>query len=455
VRFALPYGAASFLLRGGVVIARSIWLMTSTIRCDKINSGLWHRRQTRTPMKMGRTTEIPGLFKTEDGYAVRLQMTTGSLTINKRKLLPGASKAEALIALEQLREEAKQEAEASSRGEDPRATLTVFVRRWMKELGIRKADGEITVKTTETHVANMERFVLPYLGAFDVYELKPKDLKQWMFWLSELKRPAIRKARNKRTYPQAPLPYAKATLAGAWRTLRAFCGWLTVEADLPRNPAREIRFTVKAAAAKPKATLTQDEVAKLLEAAKQDRDPNVRIMLLVFLSGAMRASELSALTRDDVDFEKGTITISKSFVEGNIGAPKTEGSRRTVVLPPEVLLELKGFFAWQDAKNVKGLPILFPTMVGTHREPSSFKAPFKRCAARAGIDKHLTSHAMRRTSNNLIRKTAGEIVARAITGHTTQQMTQHYSEVDHDERTAVLRAAFGGALGTQKSNPSA
>ena len=83
------------------------------------------------------------------------------------------------------------------------------------------------------------------------------------------------------------------------------------------------------------------------------------------------------------------------------------------------------------------------------------KAPFKRCALRAGIDKHLTPQAMRRTSKSLIRKTAGAIVARAITGHTTQQMTQHYSEVDHDERTAVLRAAFGGALGTQKSNPRA
>ena len=37
----------------------------------------------------------------------------------------------------------------------------------------------------------------------------------------------------------------------------------------------------------------------------------------------------------------------------------------------------------------------------------------KRCAERAGIKKHLTSHVLRRTSNNLLRQTAGDLVARS------------------------------------------
>jgi hypothetical protein len=44
----------------------------------------------------------------------------------------------------------------------------------------------------------------------------------------------------------------------------------------------------------------------------------------------------------------------------------------------------------------------------------------------------------RRTFNNLSRQVAGVIVTRAITGHVTEEMTEHYSHVDRAEK---LRAA--------------
>lgn len=70
-----------------------------------------------------------------------------------------------------------------------------------------------------------------------------------------------------------------------------------------------------------------------------------------------------------------------------------------------------------------------------------------RCAEGAGIAKEVTSHALRRTANNLVRQTSGDLVARMITGHTTVAMTEHYSLVDADERAEALRKAFGAALG--------
>ena len=47
-------------------------------------------------------------------------------------------------------------------------------------------------------------------------------------------------------------------------------------------------------------------------------------------------------------------------------------------------------------------------------------------------------HVLRRTFNNLSRQVAGAIVTRAITGHVTEEMTEHYSHVDRAEK---LRAA--------------
>lgn len=124
-----------------------------------------------------------------------------------------------------------------------------------------------------------------------------------------------------------------------------------------------------------------------------------------------------------------------------------------VLLPLEVTEELRGYLSWQDERKLKGLPLLFPTSVGTHRTPASFKEPMRRCAARAGIAKHLTRYVLRRTANNLLRQTAGDLVARAVTGHVTAEMTERYSVVDHDERTAALRGAFGSALRGERVAP--
>lgn len=47
-------------------------------------------------------------------------------------------------------------------------------------------------------------------------------------------------------------------------------------------------------------------------------------------------------------------------------------------------------------------------------------------------------HGLRRTFNNLSRQLAGAIVTLAITGHVTEEMTEHYGHVDTAEK---LRAA--------------
>jgi len=60
----------------------------------------------------------------------------------------------------------------------------------------------------------------------------------------------------------------------------------------------------------------------------------------------MRRGEISALTIDDFDFEKNTISITKNMVKNNKGkwlikAPKTKASIRTIPIPSEVALLVK------------------------------------------------------------------------------------------------------------------
>lgn len=61
----------------------------------------------------------------------------------------------------------------------------------------------------------------------------------------------------------------------------------------------------------------------------------------------IREGELLALTPADFDFEKGTVTISKSYQRLNqqdiVTSPKTEKSNRTIVMPQFLLDEMKDF----------------------------------------------------------------------------------------------------------------
>ena len=161
-----------------------------------------------------------------------------------------------------------------------------------------------------------------------------------------------------------------------------------------------------------------------------------RLAIVLMYTAGLRRGEVARLRMEDVDVETGVMRIVSSKFHKS----------RWVPLSPSATRELRAYLRWQDDRHVKGLPLLFPTSVGSHRTPASFKEPMRRCAERAGIEKHLTSHVLRRTANNLLRQSAGDLVARAVTGHVTAEMTERYSVVDHDERTKALRGAFGSAF---------
>ena len=82
----------------------------------------------------------------------------------------------------------------------------------------------------------------------------------------------------------------------------------------------------------------------------------------------------------------------------------------------------------------------------TDQFQSVLKKPLERCRKIAGINKHLTSHCLRKTANDLLRRASGETVARAMIGHTTSEMTRLYSNVDHEEKGRAHAAAFKDVL---------
>jgi integrase len=393
-------------------------------------------------MKMHTKVEgVPGLFRTPTGYVIRVEArstASGKLkTVCKRKALPGASEAEARLAIEKLRRQCEQEAASSA---PILTTLGELARLWSEERGERRERGKLRAKTVATDARNLKVFILPHLGRVLVKDLAPSHIQQWLRDVEAMKMPAERRDRAGGTYEQTPKPYSEATLANAWRTLRAFMRWVTIRENLPSNPAREILWDIEdAPKSKGRVTLNAGEFAALVRAARHDRDPAALPMILVARDGAMRSSELSGLDVNHYDPTKKVVEVVQSHVEGDVDAPKTEGSARVVHLQDDTVVALERYL---EERGLEG--VLFPTRVGTRRTPSSVNYVLRRLAKAAGIAKNVTSHALRRTTNNLVRKAegGGELVARAITGHVTQDMTDHYSEYDREERVSALRAAF-------------
>ena len=137
------------------------------------------------------------------------------------------------------------------------------------------------------------------------------------------------------------------------------------------------------------------EIKRLLIQAKED---GMLEMMLIDLSSGMRRGELLGLKWKDLNFKTRELHIKRSVVliEGkiNVTALKTKSSKRTIILPENVIQVLKRY--------KKEMPIesewIFPSPIKENmpRDPSAVRKKFSRVLERAGC-KHVRLHALRHT----------------------------------------------------------
>jgi integrase len=81
---------------------------------------------------------------------------------------------------------------------------------------------------------------------------------------------------------------------------------------------------------------------------------------------------------------------------------------------------------------------VFPNGAGKPRTNGSLHGANRRVLARAKIAKRVTIHGLLRTATDLLRRAAVDPVAvKAIIGHTTDRMREHYSTVGADEARGI------------------
>ena len=164
----------------------------------------------------------------------------------------------------------------------------------------------------------VELKIMPFFGRMALNDIKPTDVRRWQNQLATY--------RNEKDEPYAPT-----YLREIQNQLTAIFNYAVKYYGLKENPCHKAGSMGKKNADEMQ-FWTKAEFDSFIEAVA-DKPASYAIFMTLYYTG-MREGELLALTLADIDFEKSTITINKSYQRINredvITTPKTPKSNRDV-----------------------------------------------------------------------------------------------------------------------------
>lgn len=182
--------------------------------------------------------------------------------------------------------------------------------------------------------------VLPFFAKMKMNEIKAADIRKWQNELMQQN-------------------YAPTYIRTIHNQVSALFNYAVKYYDLPNNPCRKAGSIGKKNAEEMQ-FWTQDEFAKFLDSVMNKRQSYMAFMTL-FWTG-IRLGELLALAVADVDCEKRTISITKSYqrISGRdvITEPKTPKSKRVITVPQFLTVDLQDYIG--SMYGAQGEDRLFP-----------------------------------------------------------------------------------------------
>lgn len=366
----------------------------------------------------------PGIYRTEGGHLVRakaIDPRTG-WPVERTELVPGGIK-----AARETRKRLIEEIE--TRGRPTRRTLTDYARSWLA----RKAPG-ISAATAERYAVSLEQHILPDLGRFYIDAITPEMCVEW-------RDKAAAKTREKKIDGKSErVPYGARTVNGWARVLKGVLADGCTELQLP-SPASRLHALPEP----PVYTdddpnvLTADELGALLVALREG-SPRFHPLIATMAYTGLRASEATALRWDDLNRVTKSITVQRSHVRGDVRDRTKTMKMRRVPVHADLLAILEEHWTRLVTTQHVGLAAgwMFPSDEGTPTYGTTLAKPLRQALADAGITRRLTPHGLRRTLNDLLRLVANAEVQKAITGHSTDAMREHYSHVRLHERASAV-----------------
>lgn len=300
------------------------------------------------------------------------------------------------------------------------AHVTSFV---ISRAGNDRRGREVRNATLKRDVAALDNHILPVVQDWRMDQVQRRDVERLMdLWLKKRK-------------PDGEL-YSAATVNTWLKVFKIYARWSWEQAGLGKSPVEDVA-DIQERRSKSGRALSADELGKLIEAVGEHY-PQHFAMLMVAVSTGARISEVTALEWGDL--EDGMIRFRRHQVDGHVYDGTKTGKEVRAVLLDEVKDALQAHRVTLVGKQAAGLAdgLIFPDAVGGYRQRSATHKWMRLACAKAGIEQ-CSFHDLRRTFNTmLLASGANHILVQALTGHSTDAMTVHYSHVSDDDRRAVV-----------------
>jgi len=286
------------------------------------------------------------------------------------------------------------------------------------ELTSTSGKTSLTVAVYEGQIA---RYILPKWGALNIGKVKAVAVEAWL-----------------KTLPLAPATKAKIRniMSSIFQHARRHEWAIANPISLVRQGSIRLHEPD---------ILTAEEVCSLLE---ELQEPSRTIVHIAAVTG-MRRGEVFGLKWKDVDFERSQLKVVRSIVDQTVGDTKTQGSKRPLPLPGEVitaLLDWRQVTLYREAEDwvfaspqsLGEFPLWPNTVLVRHVRPA---------ADRAGVTKNIGWHTFRRTLATLLHSNgAGMKVTQELLRHASPVMTMGtYAQAvtgDKREAQATVSALF-------------
>jgi len=284
--------------------------------------------------------------------------------------------------------------------------------------------------TKRAYKAYLRKWIVPHWGNVRLSEVRTMEVESWL----------------------RRLPLAKSSCAKIRNILSVLFNHACRHELFNGNPIRLVRQGAKRRTTP--TALTPLEIKALIN----NLGLRERTLVLVVASTGLRQSELFGLKWGDINFDQGTMSVTRSIVCGVVGPCKTESSQKPVPVHPTVLEALA---KWKEASQYIGPDDwVFASRRHRGRKPIWGQAILRKyirpVAQRVGIQKRFGWHTFRHTFSTLLRsvgtefKVMQELLRHSSLRSTLDVYTQAISPAKHAAQAAVLALVFAS-----ETSPSA
>lgn len=303
-----------------------------------------------------------------------------------------------------------------------RVTFGEFVEQWLENY--RTKSGEELSGSSKRNIRADVGHLLPQFENMAIQAITPEDIKGWY------------------DSPHPEGPYAFHRTCQRFKAIMKAASTEGLDGSAPLRPDNPFIFPIPPVPDSGRSKvppLTAEELQAIYEAMP---DYTRLSVYLSALAGGLRIGEVCALQVRDIDLRNKLLTVRHSVNRGEtdrgeaqLAKPKTDSSKRTVILPDELVPLVEAHIRRYCGNDADAM--LFRPKHAKIMSQNTLRKQFNEARAKAGRD-DVTFHALRATHATLLILSGGTLrEAMNQLGHTSTEVAIKHYQRAVDEHTKM------------------